>query len=167
MSIAALLPPMGGWESLHPLVVHLPIGILYVAGIWVALGICPREEKRKFDLCGLLLVVVGVASAWVTVATGRAAAELVERTEEINAVLSQHAQLAVLTRNAFTVLAGLYAALVLLPLALKKTLPAALHVALRVSFGGLYLAAMLLIAHVGHKGGVLVHVLGVQAMIPQ
>jgi uncharacterized membrane protein len=167
MTLAALLPPMGGWSSLHTLVVHLPIGILYVAGIWVALGILPGARVRRFDPCGLLLIVVGVLAAWFAVATGRSAAGLVDRTEEISAVLSQHAQLAVLTRNAFTVLAGLYAAIVLLPLAMKKTLPAVLHIAMRVSFGALYLAGMILIAHVGHKGGVLVHVLGVQAMIPR
>ena len=167
MTRSTLFPPIGGWDSLHPLIVHLPIGILYVAGIWVGLGVVPSSKPRPADLCGLLLVWVGTICAWVTVSTGRAAGALVERTDEIAAVLSRHAWLAGLTRNSFTALAVLYAAIVLVPRLVGKDLPAVPRFLVRGLFGALYLGALLLIAHTAHLGGVMVHDLGVQAMIPR
>ena len=60
-----------------------------------------------------------------------------------------------------------YAIVVLVPRLRKKDLPPVAHVLVRGAFGLLYLGGILLIAWTGHRGGVLVHVLGVRALIPQ
>ena len=167
MTLPPLLPPIGPWSSVHPVIVHLPIGILVVSGIWVGLGVLPSAKLRALDLCGLILAWVGTIAAWVTVEAGEAAAAVAPKTDEIAAAIGRHAFLADLTRGVFAALAVLYAIVVLVPRLRKKELPPVAHVLVRGAFGLLYLGGIILIAWTGHRGGVLVHVLGVRALIPQ
>ncbi len=160
-----MLPPWPGWDGLHPLVIHFPIGLLMVSPLFALLAALLPRRASGFSVSALVLLALGTIAALVAVSTGQAAAELAERNDAINAVLARHEELAETTAIVFSVLTVLYAA----ALALSARVAAlARPVAVRTVNGvffALLLAASLLVVNVGHQGGRLVHQLGVRAMM--
>jgi uncharacterized membrane protein len=161
-----MLPPWPGWDGLHPLIVHFPIGLLLVAPLFVALAALRPAHATCFGISALILLALGTTAAFVAVETGEAAAELATRTEAINAAIERHATLAELTRNVFAGLTALYAVLLWLPRAAKAMAKPASIVAAHALFLVLLLGGDLLLANAAHRGGLLVHKFGIQAMLP-
>jgi uncharacterized membrane protein len=162
------LPPAPSWDALHPLIIHFPIGLLLVAPLFIVIGaVLPAPKARAPLAAALLLMLMGTASVFVAVATGEAAGKLAERTPEINAVLAHHEQLAERTRIAFTVLTLLFAAIVMAPLALRRTPSRVTTTVVPLVFLLLYGGASLLLVNTAHNGGRLVHQFSVHAIVPQ
>jgi len=161
-----MLPSWPGWDGLHPLIIHFPIGLLMVAPIFVLLALVAPKHARGFEISALVLLALGAIAAFVAVSTGQAAAELVERTDAINAVLEQHEELAEDTRNAFALLTVLYAVLLALPLRVARLARPAYRTTVNVVVLVLLLSGSLLLVSAAHQGGRLVHQLGVRAMMP-
>jgi uncharacterized membrane protein len=68
------LPPVPSWNGLHPLIVHFPIALLFVAPLFVILGAVLSPPKgRPFLVSALILMVVGTASILFAIETGEAA----------------------------------------------------------------------------------------------
>ena len=164
------LPPVPSWDSLHPLVIHIPIGLLLIAPLFVVIGaVLPPAKGRSYLMAALLLMVIGTVSVFVAVETGEAGGKLVERTPEITTMLQRHEQFAEQTQFVFSVLTGAFAAIVALPFVLRrmpKRVPERvfttwLPLALLVAYAG----GALLLINTGHHGGMLVHQLGVHAML--
>ncbi len=160
-----MLPPWPGWDGLHPLIVHFPIGLLMVSPVFVLLAVLLPRRTPAFALSAFVLLVLGTIAAFVAVSTGQAAAELAERNEAINAVIARHEELAETTRNVFALLTVLYAIALILPARIAALARPAAVRAVNALFLVLLLAASLLIVNVGHQGGRLVHELGVRAMM--
>jgi hypothetical protein len=99
------------------------------------------------------------------VASGHAAAELVEQDGTVRAVLERHAELGEMTRNVFTTLAVVFAAFVFTPTPLKRPLSRGVTAGLGLLFLSLYAAGALLIANAAHQGARLVHEFGVHAVL--
>lgn len=159
-------PPIPAWESLHPLIVHIPIGLLLVAPLFVLLGaLLSPPRGRPFLLAGLILMVAGTASTYVAVETGEAAGKLAERTPEINAVLQHHEQLAERTRLVFSLLTLVFAAILFLPRLLRRDGSRALSTAAPLVFLAFYAFGAILLANTGHNGARLVHEYGVRAIM--
>jgi uncharacterized membrane protein len=162
-----MLPPWPGWDGLHPLIIHFPIALLLVAPLFVVLAAAVRPGRSTaFGVSALVLLVLGTASAFVAVETGEAAAELAPRTEAIAAAIESHAALAETARNIFAGLTLLYAVLLVLPMAVKKLHTPRFVLVANAVFLVLALGGDLVIASAAHRGGLLVHKFGVQAMLP-
>jgi uncharacterized membrane protein len=159
-------PPLPSWDGLHPLVIHFPVALLLVAPVLVVLGACWKRHASGLLMAALVIMVLGTAAAYVAVETGEAAAELADRTPEINPVLHHHQHLAERTRLVFTGLTVVFAAIVLVPAFLKREIKRPLQMAIYALFLILYAGGALLLANTAHNGGRLVHEFGVRAFIP-
>lgn len=158
------IPPIPDWQSLHPAIVHFPIALLLVAPLFLLIGIIRGTERgRPYLIAALLLMLFGTAGAWLAVATGNAASELVERNGQLQAVVEQHEDLAEKSRDAFTVLTVLFAAFLFGPRLLQRSLTPAALILLPIVFLVVYAGAALLLANTAHQGGKLVHELGSSA----
>ena len=165
-----LPPPLPEWEGLHPLVVHLPIGLLMVAPLFVLLGFLPRVGNG-FRLSALLLFVLGTIGAYVAIESGEASAEIISFTPEARETLERHAELAETARLLFTVLTVFYGAVLALPWFVRKVwrkeMPRVVSnvlLALVIVAGGL---CMNVLANAGHLGGRLVYVHRVENWVLQ
>ena len=115
-------PPIPSWDALHPLVIHFPIALLLVVPFLIVVGaLRPPERGRTILYVALGLMIAGTLGTFVAVASGEAAAQLAERSPEVDAVLERHEQLAEATRIAFSVLTVVFAAILLIPVILKQT----------------------------------------------
>lgn len=160
------IPPLPAWDSLHPLVVHLPIGLLLVAPLFILLGaLFPAVRGRSFLVTGFLLMLLGTASTYVAVETGKAAGQLVERTPEISQVLLRHEELAETTRLVFSALTLIFAAILALPWIFPRRSTPVFATALPLFFLALYFLGSLILVNTGHNGGRLVHEYGVRSIV--
>lgn len=66
--LASLFPGAQHLQNPHPLVVHFPIAFLYGAALCYAIAWITRRETLAW--CGLWMMVLGVVSAAVSIATG-------------------------------------------------------------------------------------------------
>ena len=160
-----LLPPGPTWDGLHPLVIHFPIALLLVAPVFIVAGLAAPRLAPSCFAAAVTLMGLGVVATWVAVASGHAAAELVEQEGAVRAVLQRHAKLGELTRNVFTALTLVFAAFVFLPARLKRPLSRGLTAGLGLLFLVLYAAGALLVANTAHQGARLVHEFGVHAVL--
>jgi uncharacterized membrane protein len=161
----SMLPPWPGWDGLHPLVIHFPVGLLLTAPVFVLLAIL-WPKRQSFGISALVLLILGTAAAFVSVETGEAAAELATRNEAVNAAIEAHAAMAETARNVFAGLTAIYAVVLGLPLVFKRLSTRGWVVGTHSVFLGLLLAGGLILAVAAHRGGILVHRLGVQAIMP-
>ena len=78
------MPPIPGWEGLHPLIIHFPIVLLLVAPLLFLVGALLKPEKgRPVLYVALALMVAGTLSVFLAAATGEAAGKLAERTPQM------------------------------------------------------------------------------------
>ncbi len=159
------LPPIPSWYGLHPLIVHFPIALLLSAPVLVFLALVVRSQYRAFAVSALVIMALGCISAFVAAASGDAAGQVAERSEEINQVISEHEELAEAVCTVFSVLTVLFAALIFLPGLLRRPLSPKISVVATSVFLIVYLVAGLLVANTGHLGGRLVHQYGVKSVV--
>ena len=156
--------PIPAWSAAHPAVVHFPIALLGVAPILIFVGLLTRRAPA-FLAAALLVMALGTASAWLAVATGGAAAHVAEGTPGIEPLLEQHEEMAESARTIFTVLTLVFAALLSLPLALKRELPRSIRVGSYGALLAVYAGALVYLATTAHQGARLVHEKGVHALL--
>ncbi len=159
------LPPLPGWDGLHPLIVHFPIALLLVAPGFMIAALARPAWRRSALTSALVLVTLGTAALYVAVPTGKAAAQLAERTPEVNAALERHESLAETTRTLFTILTVILAVVLVAPRLLGRDLAPAPARLLLSAFLALYLGGTLVLANAAHEGGRLVHEFGVRALV--
>lgn len=158
-------PPIPSWDTLHPLVIHFPVALLLVAPLFVALGALSGKRGKGLLVAALMLMILGTISAYLAVGTGEAAADLADRSPQMAPVLAHHQHLAERTRLIFTALTTLFAALVILPVLLKREMKRALALCLYAAFLALYAFGALTLVNTAHNGGRLVHEFGVRALV--
>ncbi len=161
------LPPIPGWDGLHPLIIHFPIALLFAAPVFVVLGavLSPRKG-RPMLYAALLLMVLGTVSIFFAVETGEAAGKLADRNPEINAMLEHHEALAERTRLTFSILTVVFAGILAVPIIRKREPKRVATTILPLVFLAVYGAGMVVLANTADHGGRLVHELGVHALIP-
>ena len=161
------LPPVPGWEGLHPLIIHFPIALLFAAPLFVVLGaaLSPRRG-RPMLYAALVLMVLGTVSIFFAVETGEAAGKLADRTPEINAMLEHHEALAEKARLTFSILTVVFAGVLAIPVMRKWEPKRLMTTVLPLVFLLAYGAGMVVLANTADHGGRLVHELGVHALIP-
>jgi uncharacterized membrane protein len=147
-------------DHLHPLVVHFPIALLLTAPIFIVLALFVRSRTRSLASVALLLLALGTLGAWVAVASGETAEHVSRISAQAKPILEQHEDLAEATATVFSILTGVLALIVALPLAIRKLDRPALNRIALGSFLLLLLAGDLLVAKAAHEGGRLVHEFG-------
>jgi uncharacterized membrane protein/protein tyrosine phosphatase (PTP) superfamily phosphohydrolase (DUF442 family) len=154
------LPP---WDGLHPLVVHFPIALLFVAPLLLLLALFWKKQSRGLMVGATLLTILAAIGAMLATSTGEAAEELAERVPGAGAILDEHAELGESARNVLVAMALAMSIGAAVLLAAGERLPRALGVVAGlvgiVAFG----AASLVISNAAHEGGRLVHEVGVRA----
>lgn len=158
--------PIPTWDSLHPLVVHMPIGLLLVAPVFVLLGaLLPPARGKPYLIAAWVLMLLGTVSTFVAIETGEAAARLADRTPAINAVLEHHEQLAEQTRMIFSILTLAFTVVLAAPKLLRKKWDRIYSTVLPLIILCAYAAGMAMLANTGHNGARLVHEFGVHALV--
>ena len=160
------LPPMPSWEGLHPLIIHFPIGLLFIAPIFVIIGAAVRPRNaRPWLLAALLLLFLGTVATGIALKSGEAGAKLAERNPQVNATIETHEGLAEQTVITFSVLTVLFLALTGVPWAMKTQPRRLLTTTLPLIFLCAYAWGVVSLANTAHQGGRLVHELGVHSIV--
>ena len=169
----SLLPPVPPWEGLHPIVVHLPIGILLAVPLLIILGLFCKAHSRGFFYSAMVLMIVGTMGAYLAYFSGEATAQVAERPEDamtdtvkmdtINKAIENHAESAEKVLIAFTLLSIIYVVMLYLPMIMGKMLTPQWIWGMQIFFLLLYGIGCLILAKTGHLGGVLVHYYGLKA----
>lgn len=157
------IPTPPPFEGMHPLVVHLPIGVLVLIPLFILLAVVFKQNSKTFTITTSILTWIGTVGAIVAVITGHAAYELAPRSAEINAVLIKHMQLAELTRNLFIIFSVLYTLFTYF--VIKDKVKPSLTFILQLVFLLFAGISILILINAGHLGAELVHKHGVQSIM--
>lgn len=159
------VPPLPSWQGAHPLIIHLPLGLLPVAPVLVIMGLLFQKCGRAYWWSALTIMAIGTVGVWLSVSSGAAAWELALKSGEAGEVLERHEDLALLARIVFSALTVLYAAILLGPAATRKELSWRANWGVQVPFLLLYSAGLLVLAQTGHEGARAVHEFGVLSIM--
>ena len=164
----SIFPPIPAWDASHPIVVHFPLGLLIVAPVFVVLALMTKDRtSRAFDLSALILMCLGTAGAFLAVMTGEAAEHILQaQTPVVEAAVEAHEEAGELVRTLFAVLTVVFAVILFVPKMIKPEIKRGIKFLIYGVFLAGYLASAVVLANVGHQGGVLVHAHGVLAPIP-
>lgn len=94
------LPDFWRTEVFHPLSVHFPIALLFIALIFKSIALFSKKET--FSLGGSILLILGVIGSWIAIYTGDLANGIVARTLCDPTILKDHENLAYTTTWIFT-----------------------------------------------------------------
>ena len=102
------MPPLPPWEGAHPLLVHLPIGLLAAAPLPALLALLMPARRVLLVFLTFFVLLLGTAGVLGAVLSGEAAEESVERrgleTAAVHDTLEEHEELAETTRIVYLVL---------------------------------------------------------------
>lgn len=159
------LPVPPAWNSMHPILVHLPIGILAIMPVLLVLAMLFGRRNPGLAGATFVALLVGVGALFAAVMSGEAAADIVVPVGDAKGVLHEHEEMAELCRNLFAGLAVVYLVILLIAAGLKDRLKPAGWVAMHLVYLVLFMAALLPLMNAGHLGGRLVHQYGITAKI--
>jgi len=145
-------------SGLHPLLIHFPIALLYIAPLFIIIGCLLKDLRRPFFWSSLVLIIIGTFSLWLSLITGEMAAEaLTNIPEKALETLSYHDELAHVSRNIFIVLSIIFSLYVANFRALFFQLRRRWHNLFLVAFLTVYCAGLIVLTNTAHYGGELVH----------
>jgi uncharacterized membrane protein len=145
------------WNILHPMVVHFPIALLIVTPLFVLIGLLRIHDARVYAIGALILMALGTLGAYVAVESGEADKQTLVLNQLQRSLLAEHQELGEATRNAFTALTVLYAALLFGSAVLQRALSRRNYIILGVVFLVIYTGSLFLVVRTGDLGGRLVH----------
>lgn len=157
------LPTPPPFEGMHPLVVHLPIGVLVIIPVFIVFAILFKQNAKWFSLTTTIITWIGTIGAIVAVITGHAAYDVAPRSADINNLLINHMQLAELTRNLFVIFSVLYT--VFTYLLFKDKVKPSLGLILQIVFLVFVGICILALINAGHMGARLVHEFGLHSIM--
>jgi uncharacterized membrane protein len=162
------IPPMPTWDSLHVLIIHFPIALLFLSPIFVVISaILIPARGRPYMVAALITLLLGTTSLIIAASSGRAAAELAERGGAIDSVLRAHQELGVETEIVFAGLSAILLSMYLVPKVLRREENRLFSTFLPSAFLALYTVGVLFLMNTAHAGGRLVHEFGVHAIVPE
>ena len=98
------LPMIPGWNGIHPLLIHFPLTLFFLAPVFVLFaGFAKTATRQTFLISALTVMLLGVASTYAAFEVGQTAAATVTPTGEVQTVVERHQELASLARSSLTV----------------------------------------------------------------
>jgi uncharacterized membrane protein len=159
------IPPFPAWYAAHPLIVHLPLGVLALAPLFIIITMCSRRMRQPFSLMTLLVLLIGAGGVLLAAASGDATEHVVDIPVEAKQIIDQHEELGELSRNIFLGLTGAYLIVFVLVLAMGEKFKRIIWVLVHLVLLLATCAGLLVLANTGHLGARLVHEHGVHAHI--
>lgn len=160
-----MMPPIPAWEHIHPLIVHMPLGVLLVAPLLIIAAGVSNKSRMALGIAAMIVIGFGTLGTILATASGEAASDAVSIPAGAVKVLEEHEELAEMARNVFLMLAVVYATLLGVTALWKDKVKRALWIGGHVVYLALLSGGLMLLANVGHEGGRLVHQYGVRAHI--
>jgi uncharacterized membrane protein len=157
------LPPLPTWDNAHPLVVHLPIGILAAVPLLALWAMLAGSNRRTVGWAVMLLLLMGTTGTVFAAMTGERAMEVAEATGPAAQLLDRHEDMGELARTGFLIVSGVYALITILSTILKDRIKRPIWIIAHAIWLAGFFAAFLVLANAGHMGGRLVHEFGVHA----
>ncbi|MDO8580714.1 MAG: hypothetical protein Q7S13_04470 [Candidatus Omnitrophota bacterium] len=151
---------LNDWGSIHPLIVHFPIGLLLIVPLFIVLGLIFSKQARAFYLTSLILLWIGTIFLFLAVSSGKLAGERVQPNPAILETLETHEHFAEESRTLFCILAIVLTGYVSLCLPFPK-LQAKWNAISLIGFLFVYTYALLILTAAAHHGGQLVHLHGI------
>jgi uncharacterized membrane protein len=145
------------WGSLHPLVIHFPIVLLFIAPFFILAGQRFQKYLKPFYISSFILMSAGTLFIFMATSTGNYAAEPLDLSKEAVATLTNHIELAEQARLIFTILTLIFAGYLLTFTARGKRLHPKMHLWANIIYVVFYFYSFILIINAAHHGGKLVH----------
>lgn len=165
MARHTLAATFNDWGNLHPLIVHVPIALLFVAPLLIMAGLISRKAAKMFYPGALILLLTATLGVFLAVSTGDKASELIHPNPDVAATLDAHVRLAEKIRFNFSVLALLFAAYVLSSPFLNNKFSPKIHRLAVTSFLAIYAYNLVFLVGTAHLGGRLVHHHGITSKL--
>jgi uncharacterized membrane protein len=158
------MPQIPPPEGLHPLVVHFPVAVFFIALAPLAFALVFRKQAATWAWATVLLLAIATAGAFAAVATGESAEDAAGPVSATAAAaLHDHEENAELVRMLLPV--TLAFGVVLAGLLSMKNRDARLITPAALVLAGSWTFAALRLAETAHQGGVLVHGHGIHAPV--
>ena len=98
------LPMIPGWDGIHPLLIHFPLTLFFLAPVFVLFaGFTKTTTRHTFLISALTVMLLGITSTYAAFEVGQTAAATVTPTGEVQTVVERHQELASLARSSLTV----------------------------------------------------------------
>lgn len=96
------LPMIPGSDGIHPLLIHFPLTLFFLAPVFVLFaGFAKTTTRRTFLLSALTVILLGITSTYAAFQAGQTAASVTEG-GEVKKVMERHQKLASLARSSLT-----------------------------------------------------------------
>lgn len=157
---------MSDWGGLHPLLVHFPIVLFFVAPFFAAAALIWSASAKTLNICALALMLTGVAAILAATSSGEMAAEhLASPPLEVIDTLDAHYRLAEQARLGFCILTAVFFLFVCLRTRLSARFGRRGEITAVALFLLIYASQLLLLFNAAHYGGKLVHQHGLRSSL--
>lgn len=145
------------WGSLHPIIVHTPIALLFAAPLFILLGLFIKRSAKVFHTNALILLTIGTLSIFAATSTGEKASEFIEPNPALVTTLDAHIRLAEQMRLNFSILTSILMTYILLYSYFSTKFNPKIHQSAIILFLLFYAFNLILLFNTAHQGGKLVH----------
>ncbi|MCA9403419.1 MAG: hypothetical protein KC897_06535 [Candidatus Omnitrophica bacterium] len=157
---------LSDWGGLHPLVVHFPIVLFFVAPAFTIAALVRPASARVLNTCAVSLMLAGVVAIFAATSSGEMAAEhLTSPPLEVIDTLDAHYRLAEQARLGFCILTGIFLFYVFLYRPFTARFGRRGEIAAVSLFLLIYAFQLLLLFNAAHYGGRLVHKYGLRSSL--
>ena len=99
----AQLPMIPGWDGIHPLLIHFPLSLFFLAPVFVLFAsLTKARTRRTFFISALIVMLFGITSTYAAFEAGLTAAASVTEAGKLRTVIERHQELASLARSSLT-----------------------------------------------------------------